>query len=117
MKDKIEKLLKEQRKTKADLSEALGITYQGLQHKLNTGTFKFKDIDVLEKFFDVENGYFSMPEAGVENTNESWKEKYFNSLEVINRLMFIVNQNGIKIDGLGKFDVSGLHGVKIFCSY
>lgn len=93
MKDKIEKLLKEKRKTKVDLSAALGVTYQGLQHKLNTETFKYKDIEKMEKFFDVEQNYFSNSEKP--KTPELWqelKEQYEKRIKDLEFIVYLYKQ-------------------------
>jgi hypothetical protein len=80
MKEKIDKLLKEQRKTKVDLSILLGITPNGLQLKIANDTFKHNDIVKLEEFFGVEKGYFDKePRAEVKAQPTMWevaKEQY-----------------------------------------
>lgn len=81
MKEKIENLLKEKRKTKIELANLLGITYPGLQNKLNQDTFKHSEIIKLESFFEVEKGYFdngikSIEEKPEQNMWELVKELY-----------------------------------------
>lgn len=80
MKEKIDKLLKEQRKTKVDLATLLGITPNGLQLKIANDTFKHTDIQKLEEFFGVEKGYFDKePKSDVKVQPTMWevaKEQY-----------------------------------------
>lgn len=80
MKAKIDKLLKEQRKTKVDLSIKLGITQNGLQNKIANDTFKHSEILALEEFFEVEKGYFDKEPKKEETVNptmwEIMKEQY-----------------------------------------
>lgn len=85
MKETIDKLLKEQRKTKVDLSMLLGITPNGLQLKIANDTFKHTDILKLEEFFGVEKGYFDKePRAEVKAEPTMWelaKEQYEKRVE------------------------------------
>ncbi len=93
MKDKIDELLKQKRKTKVDLSAALGVTYQGLQHKLNTDTFKFKDIEKMAVFFDVDESYFSNAEKS--KTPELWqelKEQYEKRIKDLEFIVYLYKQ-------------------------
>lgn len=80
MKELIEKLLKERRKTKAELATILKITYPGLQNKLINDTFKHNEILQLEEFFEVERGYFnSEPKVEAKTQPSIWevaKEQY-----------------------------------------
>lgn len=100
MKEKIDKLLKEQRKTKVDLSMLLGITPNGLQLKIANDTFKHTDIKKLEEFFGVEKGYFDTvtEKKPVVEDSINYKEKYIELLETTNRLWQLVSQNGIKVN-------------------
>lgn len=82
MKEIIEKLLKEQRKSKSDLVSFLNLTYQGLTNKIKNDTFKHNEILQLEEFFGVEKGYFdtdAKPGAEVKSQPSMWevaKEQY-----------------------------------------
>lgn len=87
MKELIEKLLKEHRKTKAELATILKITYPGLQNKLINDTFKHNEILQLEEFFGVDKGYFDTdgkPVAEVKTEPTMWelaREQYEKRVE------------------------------------
>lgn len=100
MKEKIDNLLKKQRKTKVDLSIKLGITQNGLQNKIANDTFKHNEILQLEEFFGVEKGYFDTvtEKKPVVEDSINYKEKYIELLETTNRLWQLVSQNGIKVN-------------------
>lgn len=99
MKEKIEILLKEQRKNKHDLVSFLDLSYQGLTNKFKNDTFKHNEILKLEEFFGVEKGYFDNTEKKPkEEESVNYKEKYIELLETTNRLWQIVSQNGIKVN-------------------
>lgn len=100
MKEKIDKLLKEQRKSKLDLVSFLDLTYQGLTNKIKNDTFKHNEILQLEEFFGVEKGYFDTvtEKKPVVEDSINYKEKYIELLETTNRLWQLVSQNGIKVN-------------------
>lgn len=70
MKDLIEKLIKDKRKKRGKLAEALGVTYVGLQHKMIYDTFTDDDLKILESFFEVEKDYFESKKAEPEESVE-----------------------------------------------
>lgn len=70
MKDLIEELLKNKRKKRGKLAEALGITYVGLQHKMMYDTFTDDDLKILESFFDVEKDYFENKKTEINDNPE-----------------------------------------------
>jgi len=52
--DKIELLLKEQRRTKKELVELLGLSRPGLDSKLKSNNFKMEELEMIASFFQLD---------------------------------------------------------------
>lgn len=82
-----------------DLAKKRGVTRQTISHDFRQ---KRLSVDILKWYAETFN--MSVEELTMldkKQTNEdseNWKEKYFESLEIINKLMLVVNQNGIKVN-------------------
>ncbi len=79
MKEKIEKLLKEKRKTKAELATLLNMSYQGLQNKINNNTFKQHELESVANLLGIE-----VEQLSVDETTSMWdivKEQYEKRVE------------------------------------
>lgn len=115
--EKIRQLSHEKGFKQVDLAAMRGVTRQTI-----SGEFKLKrlGVDTLKWYSQVLDvpieEITKASESQVLSNDVNYKEKYFELLEETKKLWQVVSQNGIKVD-LGKFNVSGLHGVNFFCSY
>lgn len=108
--NRIMQLAKSRGYNKSSLGRLLGKSHQSVDYDIKR---EFLNAETLQKYADFLQVNLSEFEKNIESNsfNENWKDKYFESLEVINRLLTVINQNGIKVD-LGKFRVSNLHPVR-----
>lgn len=92
-----------------DLAKKRGVTRQTISHDFRQ---KRLSIDILKwyaQIFEMTVEELTMLNKKQEVVDEvNWKEKYFNSLELINKLMVVVNENGIKVNF--KFVINSPHG-------
>lgn len=111
-----------------NIAKAKGYNKSSLARELSK-TPQAVDYDVKRANLDKEvlEGYASILGVSVEEFQRDSKEKtnkeeqtlqdrYLDVLEENRKLWRVIMSNGLTID-LGKFRVSGLHGVNFFCSY
>lgn len=105
--ERIEELLRLNHIPKKDLMEALGISRQGLHHKMKTNTFKSEELQELADFFKIDlQEFLKFGESEKEESKIDYMfKKLLDEFKVLQDQLSMKDQQINKLlDILGKLD-------------